>query len=112
MSHRVMTIYLQEIAVATAFPKPLLTQVVSSILRYTGYTVTLVAPVTPDTAVTLLTPLHRYTVTQVTPLNWLHRYTSYTGYTVTPVTPFQHIRVSAHQRISRLSAYQRKSVSA
>ena len=47
MSYRVMTIYLQEIAVATAFPKPLLTQVVSSILRYTGYTgytVTLVAP--------------------------------------------------------------------
>ena len=58
-------------AVATAFPKPLPTQVVSSILRYTGYTVTLVAPVTPDTAVT---PLHR-----------LHHYTGYTVKLVTPL---------------------------
>ena len=70
---------------------PLLTQVVSSILGYTGYTYTGCTGYTGYT-VTLVT--HGYTVTPVTPSHRLHHF-SVSAYQRTSVTAYQLISESA-----------------
>ena len=74
----------------------------TEISHSTGYTVTLVAPVTPDTTATPVTPLHQS-----------HCHIGYTvsAYPRISVTTYQRNNVSAYQRNS-VTAYQHNSVSA